>query len=206
MNTSGKLTVALILSVMFGLGIRSPAANPRVSVLFQQLQSYVTTDRACDQLFQLAASDPVARAYLAKHLPRVIDLGPKHYQPSPNASVLWPDPVWLNAVSLADELKLAEAAPALARFIGVSTGGAGTLGEAASLDNSPAGTALVHMGDAAIPALQTLLKSAQLDERREAAQVLLLIGSPKAKAALREHLPHESDNSLAAAIRKDLRR
>ena len=61
------------------------------------------------------------------------------------------------------------------------------------------GTALVQIGDPAIPALRDLLEQ---NGQWRAAYALNLIGSPKAKAALREHATHEPDESMVQFINK----
>lgn len=77
-----------------------------------------------------------------------------------------------------------------------------TLSSESGLINSPAGTALVQIGDPAIPALQETLEHGELHTRWDSARALVLVNSPKAKAALREHSLRESDQSLAAYLEK----
>lgn len=122
---------------------------------------------------------------------------------APDRTWKWPDSQWLNAVSLAGELKIVEAMPALAKWVSVRTGGGmTTLSSESGLINSPAGTALVQIGDPAIPALQETLEHGELHTRWDSARALVLVNSPKAKAALREHSLRESDQSLAAYLEK----
>ncbi len=198
---------SIIIALCCGVGPRtlyiSAQTHQPVADLFQELQSTRTTNGAADQLMRVGKLDGTTRHYLAVHLPAVIEIGPKSYQPpEPDSAVQSPDPVWLNMVSVAGQLKISRAAPALARWISVRTGMITTLYTEASLENSPAGTALVQIGDPAIPALQRILEEGKLDERFEATYALLRIGSSKANAAVRDHGPHESDKYLAALIKR----
>jgi hypothetical protein len=170
------------------------------SILLQRLQS----DRCClnvpfpgepggphnspsaqiaDQLLELGKSDPAARAYLVAHLPAFIGAGPQAF-------------AWVDAVRLAGDLKIVEAAPALAKFIGIPIGPAYTLGESAHLKDSPAGLALVEIGDPAVPALDAVLEHRNVNDRWEAAYALNLIGSTEAEAVLTKDAPHERDETL----------
>lgn len=86
---------------------------------------------------------------------------PALIEPGPGASLQ----VWCNGVRLAGALKTVEAAPALAKWITVSTEPTLTLSSEAQLRTSPAGKALVQIGDPAIPALQNLLEDGNKDQR-----------------------------------------
>jgi hypothetical protein len=188
------LAMASILSWAIWPGARPIVVQgqPTVSELFQKLQSSQTTDQAAEQLLKLGKSDAAAKQYLADHLPALIEKGPT-YVPQ------WPGSQWLSAVRLAGELKIVEAAPALAKWISVSTSSVLTLSGESHLRTSPTGTALVQIGDPAIPALRDLLEQ---NGQWRAAYALNLIGSPKAKAALREHATHEPDESMVQFINK----
>ncbi len=192
------------LNQAFGPGTNSMMAQAKAAVvdLFRRMQSSKTNDGAARQLLVLGHSDPEARRYLATHLPLVIAEGPKY---APGQSD--PEPEWFDEVRLAGELKLAETTPALAKWISVSTGGGiSTLSDAASLENNPAGTALVQIGNPAVPVLQRLLQQGNQNERWRAFYALRRIGSPGAKAALREYAAHGSDKSLADFINKAMSR
>jgi len=166
-----------------------------VSKLFQRLQSSETDDQAAVQLLKLGKSDAAARRYLADHLPGMIEAGPK-YVPE------WPGSPWLNAVQLAGELNIVEAAPSLCKWISVSTSSVLTLSGESHLRTSPAGAALAQIGDPAIPALRGLLERGGSKDRWRAAYALALIGSSKAVATIHEHAAHEPDESLVAFINK----
>ena len=187
-----------VVVYLFGPGCNVTAAQGHKSVedLVQKLQSPATTDRASDQLEKMAETDAPVRAYLVRNLPALIDHGPQYYQPPPNLELKYP--VWLNLVRLAKDLAIVETTPALAKWIGVTTRSITTLTTETSLENSPAGQALIQIGDPSIPALQELLAHGKSAERWDATYALRLIGSPKAKAALRDHISHESDDSLRA--------
>lgn len=162
-----------------------------LAALFQQLQLPEKTDSATQQFLKLKAN-PAAKKYLAGHLPAMIVRGPEGFQQP-----------WNNAVSLAGEFKIAEAAPALAGWISANAAaGTITLGEAAKLANEPAGKALVEIGDPSIPSLADVLAHGSLDQRWNAFYALNLIGSPKAKAALRDHVRDEHDPNLRKVIQR----
>jgi hypothetical protein len=105
-------------------------------------------------------------------------------------------------VTLAGDLRIAEAASALAKWISWNTVPFVTLSSESHLRTSPAGTALVRIGDPAVPALQKILEKGYTVERWRTTYALNIISSPIANEALREHAPSEPDESLAAFIRK----
>jgi len=194
------LALTAVLSYSLGSGIHPLAAQaqPTVSALFQQLQSNQTSSQAEAQLLQLGNSDVGAKRYLARHLPALIGKGPKG-----SPQVPYPQQLWLDEVRLAGELRMVEAAPALAKWISVRTGGGLiTQFREESLQDSPAGTALVQIGDPAIPTLQDLLAHGNRDERVEAARALDDIGSPKATATLRQYAATGQDRDLADFIKR----
>ena len=101
------ITVAAFLCYsirLLDLGLRAQAPE-QVQTLLQQLQSAQNTDQAAEKLLKLANSDSKVRDQLAVRLPGIIDKGPQE-----------PIQPWTNAVHLAGEVKIAEAAPALAKW------------------------------------------------------------------------------------------
>jgi hypothetical protein len=210
-----RLLVPFVLSIcltMQGCSREAKTADiyvpdQSVSELFKQLQSPQTTDQASDQLENLAKSDPRIRNYLTERIPELIDAGPQHYQPQvPDASVQYPGPVWRNAVMLASELKVAEATPALVKWVSVSTTPVVTLASVTQLRDNPAGQALIRIGDPSIPALRDGLEHGNSDERWGCARALVQIGSPRATAALRDHVTHEPDATLVDFINRAMSR
>jgi len=174
----------------------------RVSVLLQQLQSRRTSDQAKTQLLELAHSDPSAKMYLATHLPPLIEADPRDPRPYRGADAR---PQWLNAVQLAGELRLADAAPALAKWIEIRVpSGITSQNMEEGLLNSPAGYALYQIGDPAIPAVERLLAQGDSDERFHAAYVLANIDSPKSIAVLREYERNGKDRELANFLKTNL--
>lgn len=190
------LTVTAILScsiLMMDSALLAQGSN-QVQTLLQQLQSPQNTDEAAEKLLKLADSDSKVREQLAIQLPRILDKGPQESaQP------------WINAVHLAGELKIAEAAPALAKWIGLNSGGTITLAQEARLETNPPGKALAQIGAPAIPTLVGVLDHGNLYERWNAAYALNLIGSPQAKTALRDHLKREQDPTMRDFIERALR-
>jgi hypothetical protein len=167
---SQRATLFRVLASLLLAGTPFSLAQRKPSDLFQQLRAEQTTDQAAQQLLKFAKANSAFRNYLAVHLPPMIEAGP---QPSFEA--------WKNAVKLAGELKLVEAAPALAKWINERDGTiAITLPEEVRLTHYPAARALVRIGNAAISAVEPVLDQGDLIERYKAADVLILIGSQRA--------------------------
>jgi hypothetical protein len=166
---------------------------PKAAILFQQLRSPETTDQATEQLLKLGKSDARIKQYLGVHLPVLIERNPQD------------DPqVWKNAVRLAGELKITAAAPALAKWIGLNTGGSITFAGTERLENNAPGKALAQIGNPAVPALIGVLEHGRLSEREIAVRALKLMGTAPAMNALREHLKREPDPQLKDFIEKSL--
>jgi hypothetical protein len=124
--------------------------HPSPSVLLQKLQFRQSSDRAKDELLKAGKSDIEVREYLTNHLPPLIESG----ESSPDCSGNSCEP-WLNAVELAGQLKIVEAAPALAKWINWREPGPVVgLSMEARLVSFPAAKALIKIGDPAIPAVQ----------------------------------------------------
>ncbi len=201
MRSSVKLLVAVatLSGLCLGNHVAATQTQSSVAELFRRMQTSKTDDEAARKLLQLGSSDPAARRYLASHLPPAVGEGPKYSRERPG-----PQPQWLDEVRLAGELRLREAVPALAKWISVRTGNSNivSLSDESNLDNSPVAAALAQIGDAAVPALREILQRGNFDQRSRAIYTLKLIGSPKAKAVLREHAVHESDPTLRDIIRR----
>jgi HEAT repeat protein len=191
------LTAAAILScsiLMVDLASLAQGSN-QVQTLLQQLQSAQNTNEAAEKLLKLASSDSKVREQLAVQLPAILDKGPQD-----------PAQPWVNAVHLAGELKIAEAAPALAKWIRMNAGtGTLSLSREARLIDYPAAQALVQVGTPAIPVLVGVLDHGNLYDRWNAVYALNLIGSSPAKTALRDHLKREPDSTMRDFIEKALK-
>jgi hypothetical protein len=184
--------------MVFGLnGAISPALDEPVSLVFQRLQSKSPEEirQASEDLLRQGKSDPKAREYIVLHLPPMIERGPAQ-KDHPGS--------WITLVHLAGELKIAEAAPALAKWLTIDNIGEISTAGFMRLENNPAGAALVQIGDPAIPAVITVFDRGTLRERRNAVYVLNQINSPSAKRALREQLNREPDEDLRDFIRKSV--
>jgi hypothetical protein len=122
------------LLVTVGLTIASIGAaaqdSESVALAFERLQSESPTEikQGSEQLVRLEKSDPKAREYIALHLPPLIDKGPKDYLGR-----------WITLVRLAGELKIAEAAPALAKWLTIDNIGEISTAGFMKLENNPAG-------------------------------------------------------------------
>lgn len=170
---------------------------PEEAVLFQELLSPQTTDQGTAKLLKIGKTDSNVRKYLGVRLPPVIQKHPKYSSRQ-----------WTNAVRLAGELKIADAAPALARLISLDDlGGLGcfvTTSQILNLETNPAGKALAEIGGPAIPALTEVLKQGSVRERTDVVYVLHYMGSARARRALQEHLGHEPDPQLRNFINRML--
>jgi hypothetical protein len=197
MKKTVRTIIALLGLLISGANVGGQQ-NATVARLIVELKDVKTTSRATGELSKLGHVDAAARQELALRLPNLIDAGPSHDQDAN-------DQVWKNEVSLAGALKLAETASSLAKWIGITTPEAAVGGftSASRLTHSPAGRALISIGDPSVPALQALFKQENVKIRWSATYALLQIGTPKAMAALRAAGLEESDASLASFIQKN---
>lgn len=188
-----RLKVLSIGMLFCAMAVAIVAQSSQVALLFQQLQLPEMTDQADAKLREMARADPNVRQYLSTHLPGLIANGPS----KPES--------WNNAVRLAGDLRIVEAVPDLAKWIGSQTGlGITGLSLELRLENDPAGKALAQIGEPALPTLAQVLNQGDERKRRDALYALKLIGSPAAKAIFREHLPNEPDPSLRAFMERAL--
>jgi len=203
-HTQRLIAMAALSSWPLLLGAHGMSAQGQAETqaLFQQLQRRQTSGEAAAQLLKEGRNDAKARQYLASHLPALIEADPRDPRPQ------WHDVMrleWYNAVQLAANLKLGEAAPALAMWISYRTDqGVTGLSHDYSLQPNPAALALVQIGDPAIPSLQGLLAHGKNIEPWLAARALDLIGSPAAKSVLEDYVSHGQDRKLADFIRDEL--
>lgn len=190
------LTKVIVGLLFLTLGALAPLClHAQVSVelerLFERFQSPDTTDAATQELMTLGKSDAQALKYLAARLPMTIE---KRLDPK----------VWANAVQVAGQLKIAEAAPALARWLNRNGVGTITLSGTMQLRNDPAARALVAIGDPSVAPLAAVMRRGNLHVRETAAIALYRIGTPTAQRALRGHAKVETDPRLRDFILKSL--
>jgi hypothetical protein len=208
MHLREELIVALAMLIA-GLNTCVPCAiaqaKPTVQQLFRQLQSPTTTDQAAAQLLKLGNADPIARRFLAAHLPALIDADPRKYRfmelVDPRESLR---PEWCNAARLAGELKLVEATPALVRHVTARTTPPMTNSMVVGLTVSPAGTALIQIGDGAIPALLQALHRSGSKPNMDDVYALIQMNSLKARAALRDYAAGIQNATVKEFIRDAL--
>jgi hypothetical protein len=169
--------------------------------LLNQLQNSQTSSQALIDLTKLGNADASAREYIARTLPDLVALGPKATSPG---TAVTADQVWVNEVSLVDNLKIKEALPALSKCIEYELPGnaTSTYGTRSSFTSKPAGKALIDMGDLSVPVLSHELKSADAQHRASVTLILSAIGTPAARSALRAAADVESDPTLAQEMRK----
>ncbi len=166
-----------------------------IRTLVAQLNQPSTTDHAAREILETAAQDPDARAYVAQHLPAMIDSQRT-------------DQVWLNAVRLAGQLKVTEAIPSLEKSL--SRGPVGgpmqtSFTKQMRLEDDAVGKALSQIGEPAIPAATNLLNNGDPKRRRRAVLILTNMHSPASRKVLRDHFPHETDPIVRSLIEAGLR-
>jgi len=187
MSTHNSATWALVICFLC-LATTAFAQRPRdAATLFEQLQHAESTDAAADALLASADANAATRRFLAKKLPDMIDAGWKGCYPQ-----------WRNAARLAGDLRIAGAAPALAKWISLDDVGETSAGAYQRLETNPAGKALSQIGDPAIPVLVNILHNGTAHERQNVYLVLYAIGSPLAKFTIRRESVHETDPWLRA--------
>jgi hypothetical protein len=155
---------------------------PDIRVLMQELDTPQGTKDTFNKIVELARKDPHARDYVVQRLPEMI-----------RGSL---SDLWIDSVRLAGRLKAKEAIPALIEAMSrppVPSKNYVTLGTLWE-DGDLVGKALSQIGDPAIPAVQSLLKSEDASIRGRGILVLRNIGTPAAHEVLRAHQPGETNS------------
>jgi hypothetical protein len=205
---ASRLAAMLAIAGCLTIGVRRIIAQSpsEGAELLQKLQSEGTSIEAKRQLLIIGKSRPEVRSYLASTLPKLIKAGPSSCAPNSNLDATWDSCPWYNAMDLAGQLKIGQAAPALAQWINWRSSPITGLPLEARLVFYPAARALADIGDPAIPSLQHVLYSGSASEHARVIQVLCIVNSPKARAVLREDLQHEQDSNLRTTINNRLER
>jgi hypothetical protein len=166
-----------------------------IRILMDQLNDVRAVRRGTvEQILQIAKKDPQAREYVVQRLPDLIR--------KPESDV------WLDAIRIAGSLKAKEAIPALQEVMSRRPLPAKTyltLAGIENLDNDIVAKALSQIGNPAIPSVRTLLASGDSSMRSRAVLILRNIGSPAARKALQEYLPHETNQEVRKLIQDSLR-
>ena len=186
-GTLGLLIAGLSVATML-----SAQGEVEPATLFQQLQLRETTDKAREALFTKGTLDPQTRAYLSANLPTMIEKGAKGASQQ-----------WRNAAVLAGQLRIVEAAPALAKWIGLDYFADDfTMAMVTRLETNPAAKALSIIGDPAIPALKNVLEHGSVHERFYAYLTLRDIDTVSARDAIHSRLEKEEDTHLRDLVQK----
>lgn len=191
-----KRTVSLLAGAIIAYaGISDVVGQPPKTpeALFEQLQDYKTTDAAAEQFLRLHKADPKIRDFLVARLPTLLEKSRGPF-------------VWGNAARMAGELTIVEAAPALARGIDRITNGTITMGSWTHFKNRAGVSALLAIGEPAVPAVVEVLKQVSPEQRRIASFVLANIGSEAAVTALKEAIKKETDPQVREYMEKQLLR
>ena len=184
-----QIVICSIVLLFCGVSLYGQGA-PSNDALFQKLQTGRTSHQAFEQFLKLGKRHPDVWKYLADRLPEKIAAGPGDNPP-----------VWENDALLAGYLQIVEAIPALAQHIDqlVRQDIIGMSSEEL-LRDFPAGAALGHIGEPAIPALSSALETGDIQKRWIASRALKMIEGATATEALSNHLAHESDPKLRKYI------
>ena len=187
----------IVICIVFGLlGEINLAQNtPDIRTLLANLNQPTTTDHAARLILEVANKDSISREYVVQKLPEMIDK-PKS------------DEVWLNAVRLAGQLKAVETIPSLQKALSRGPLGgllAYSMTAEMQLDDDVVAKALSEIGEPAIPAVRSILEGEDRKTRRRAVLILRNMGTPAARKALQERLPHESDPRIKELIESGLR-
>ena len=169
----------------------NPTADIRV--LVDQLDTPNAKKDTFDKVVKLAKQDPRAREYVVQKLPQMIR--------EPNSEL------WLDAVRLAGKLKAKEAIPALREAMSrppVPAETYFTFGGIWRLNGDIVAKALFQIGEPAIPAVATLLKSEDSTIRGRALLILRNIGTPAARRVMADQLPRETDRENREIIEDTL--
>lgn len=178
------LAFVVLLSLSLALGAPSHGSYDLAA-----LASPTTTDAAGARLLDLAQSNPVIRASLAKHLP-VMLLQTNDIR------------VAQSEAKLAGGLRIVSTIPSLIQLLsGRNYNGDGSLSTRRELENDPIARALYEIGKPALPALREALKSSDRQTRERAEAILILTNTPESRAILKEHLAVEPDGGLRAYLR-----
>ncbi|MGD0227264.1 MAG: HEAT repeat domain-containing protein [Terriglobia bacterium] len=172
----------------------------RTATLVDQLQKVETSDKATEELLRLSKLEPETRKALAVALPAIIAKGPNSQEG------------WHNAVKLAATLKVVEAIPSLVKWMDYDGSSFILGGLGMSPNQFPAAWALIQIGDPSVPALAAVLAGPdqqtprQADHRKQASiETLQQLGTPAARKALEEALPHQTDDRIVQEIKQSLR-
>jgi HEAT repeat protein len=168
--------------------------TPDIRFLVQQLDTPNAGKDTFEKIVKLAKKDPRAREYVVQKLPEMIR-GPQ-------------SDVWLDALRLAGILQVKEAIPALQEAMSRPPLPAEpylTFAGIWRLDGDIVAKTLSQIGEPAIPAATTLLKSEDAAMRGRALLILRNIGSPAARRVLVDQLPRETDRENQEIIEDTLR-
>jgi HEAT repeat protein len=148
-----------------------------------------------EKLLEIAARSAESRARVIDRLMDVVeDLSAKHEFPMAT--------LWMKAVSVLGELKATEAVDVLVNTLDHT----GQTGIIVSIHRHPVRTALVKIGEPALPKLIEALAHAKPAIRTEAASALYSIDEGQAKTAIEAALVKETDNKVRQLFKEILKR
>jgi hypothetical protein len=186
-------------AVSFPASAYGAKEKDRTATLVDQLQNVEMSDKATEELLRLSKVEPDSRNGLAIALPTIIGKGPR------------PQEVWHNAVKLAAALKVVEAIPALMKWMDYFGSDFIAGGFGMGPTQYPAAWALIQIGDPAVPALAAVLAGPdhqtprQADHRKLVSiETLQQMGTPVARKALEDALPHQTDARIVQEIKQSL--
>jgi HEAT repeat protein len=180
--------ILLVCFAIFGPRIAGAdeASARRLRALVSRLSDPKSSDKAVPEIERLVNSEPQFRSALANGIRPIIYTGHSGSRP------------WKNAMRLAGDLKMVDLAQDIANF--VDRPGSVFSGIESVSEEEPAGTALVKMGDRAIPALVHVAENGSRPQRGAAPMFIGWIGTPKAHQALESLLSETKDPEVKKVI------
>jgi HEAT repeat protein len=187
----------MLLSGIIGIVCGTSQNSPDLDAILTALTEERTSNEATQALLSRGNTHPEVRGYLARRLPTLLDQYKERRDGNLNV-------VWGNEARVAGELKIAEAAPVLAKRIDMLTSGpsGGSLGY--NFLDYAAPEALISIGPPSVPYVIDVVKHGKSLQREIAAHVLRYIHTPEAWRALEEALPHEKDPKVRHRIQEAL--
>ncbi|MDR3678055.1 MAG: HEAT repeat domain-containing protein [Acidobacteriota bacterium] len=194
------IALSLLSFLLSGIVATIPVASQSASdldTLLTALQGEKTSNDAMQELLERGKADHEIRKYLAACLPTLIDQYKERSDGIPNL-------VWGNEARVAGELKIAEAAPVLARRIDMVTGPRSGGAQGYNFHERAADNALINIGPPAVPVVIEVLKNGNALRREIAAHILRYIGTSAAWQALEDAMPGERDPKVRDRIQEAL--
>ncbi len=193
----------LLLASLIAAGarLRPVVAQENRSHLDQilaKLSDPETSNDSAIALIKAGESDSAAKAYVAEHLPALLEsYGGRGDRME--------DYAWGDAARVAGELSVTGAARVLCQRIDLVTNPMAGISITYNFINRAAVCALIKTGEGAVPCVTEVLKGGTALQREEAAYVLGYIGGDEAQRELNAQLKREDDPEVRQRIQEALK-